>query len=173
MPSWIEFWSIFDPNMAPTWSSKSTKIHEKSMPRGLPKLSTFFKIILMDFWCQLQLPEPSKSLFFLRKNTIFFKKSLFEVGIDFCSILVPTCLHFPPKIKQHPSKNRSQDASIFRSIFASIFLRFCFDFGRQLGAMLATFSLKTWRLRTSRGWFMLGRSSFSIFWAPWPPLGAL
>ena len=86
------------------------------------------------------------------------------------------CQHasiLPPKIHQNPSKNRFQDASFFRSIFASIFLRFCFDFGSQLGAMLATFSLKTRRRGTSRGWFMLGLSSFSVFGASWPPLGAL
>ena len=45
-----------------------------------------------------------------------------------------------PKNLPNPSKNRSQDASIFRSMFASIFYRFLLDFGGQLGAMLATFS---------------------------------
>ena len=67
-------------------------------------------------------------------------------------------LIFLPKIIQNPSKNRSQDASIFRSIFASIFLRYCFRFLHRY-------------LR--EGWFMLGLSSFSVFWASWPPLGAL
>ena len=86
------------------------------------------------------------------------------------------CQHasiFPPKIHQHPSKNRSQDASIFRSIFASIFLRFCFDLGGQLGAMLATFSLKIRQRYFGEGGVLLGLSFFSVFWASWPPLGAL
>ena len=58
-------------------------------------------------------------------------------------------------------------------MFASIFLRFCFDFGGQLGAMLATFSLKIRQRYSREGWFMLGLSSFSVFGASWPPLGAL
>ena len=86
------------------------------------------------------------------------------------------CQHasiLPPKIHQNPSKNRFQDASFFRSIFASIFLRFCFDLGGQLGAMLATFSLKIRRPNLTPGSFMLGLSFFSVFGASWPPLGAL
>ncbi|MEC8306122.1 MAG: hypothetical protein VX034_15465, partial [Planctomycetota bacterium] len=68
------------------------------------------------------------------------------------------CQHasiLPPKIHQNPSKNRFQDASFFRSIFASIFLRFCFDFGGQLGAMLATFSLKIQQGYLREGSFLL------------------
>ena len=90
------------------------------------------------------------------------------------------CQHasiFPSKIHQKPCKNRFQDASLFRSIFASIFLRISFDFGSQLGAMLTTFSLKTWQARTSRGWFVLGLSFFCGFLgvlAPsWRPLGSI
>ena len=43
---------------------------------------------------------------FPKEKQCFFKKSLFEVGIDFCSILMPTCLHFsfknPPISLQKP-----------------------------------------------------------------------
>ena len=78
-------WLDFPCQLGSTWFPKSIKIHDKSMPRGLPKLSSFLNGFLMDSYCQLQPPEPSKSLFFLRKNNCFFfsKKSSFEVGIDF------------------------------------------------------------------------------------------
>ena len=71
MPSWIDFLSIFDPNLMATWPPKSTKIHEKSMPRCLPKMSSFFDRFLVDFWCQLRPPDPSKSWFSQRKNRVF------------------------------------------------------------------------------------------------------
>ena len=107
------------------------------------------------------------------RRLIFSKNRSSKLASIFGRVWCQHASIFPPKIHQNPSKNRSQDASFFRSIFGSIFLRFCFDFGGQLGAMLATFSLKTRRRGTSRGWFMLGLSSFSVFWASWPPLGAL
>ena len=143
------------------------------MPRCLPILTPFFDRFFIDFYLQLRSPEPSKSLFFLRKNKVFSKNRSSKLASIFVRFWCQHASILPPKIHQNPSKNRFQDASFFRSIFASIFLRFCFDLGGQLGAMLATFSLKTWRLRTSRGWFMLGLSSFSVFGASWPPLGAL
>ena len=76
------------------------------MPRCLPILIPYLDRFFIDFYLQLRSPEPSKSWFFLKEKRGFFKKSLFEVGIDFCSILVPTCLHFsfknPPKSIQKP-----------------------------------------------------------------------
>ena len=39
--------------------------------------------------------------------------------------------------------------------------------------MLATFSFKIRQGDLTDGWFMLGLSSFSVFGASWPPLGAL
>ena len=42
----IDFQSIFDANLAPTCLRKSMKIHEKSMPRAIPILHSFF----IDFW---------------------------------------------------------------------------------------------------------------------------
>ena len=49
----------------------------------------------------------------------------------------------------------------------------CFDFGGQLGTMLATFSLKIRHRYLREEWFMMGLSSFSVFGASWPLLGAL
>ena len=143
------------------------------MPRCLPILIQFFYRFFNDFYFQLRSPESSKSLFFLRKNKVFSKNRSSKLGSIFDRFW---CLHasiFHPKLHQNPFKNRSQDASIFRSIFASILLRFSFDLGGQLGAMLATFSLKIRQRDLTHGWFMLGLSSFSVFGASWPPLGAL
>ena len=77
MPFWIDFLSMFVPNLAPTWPPKSIKIHEKSMPRYLPIMTSSFNPFLIDFYCQLRPPQPSKSLFFLRKKS-FFQKFAFR-----------------------------------------------------------------------------------------------
>jgi hypothetical protein len=103
-------WLDFPCQLGSTWPPKSTKIHEKSMPRGLPKLSSFFNGFLMDFWCQLQPPEPSKSLFFLRENEVFSKNHPSKLASIFDAIWVPTWLHFPFKIHQNPIKIKSQEA---------------------------------------------------------------
>ena len=44
----IDFQSIFDANLAPTCLRKSMKIHEKSMPRAIPILHSFFDRFLID-----------------------------------------------------------------------------------------------------------------------------
>ena len=168
MPFWIDFCLIFDPNLPPKIHQNRSKIDAK-----MPSHVDFVFWSIFDwFWLPTSTPWTLKITVFPEENEVF-KNSRFEVDIDFWSILVPTCIHFPFRIHQNPSKNRSQDASLFRSIFVSIFLRFSFDFGGQLGAMLATFSLKIRRGYLTEGWFLLGLSSFSIFWASWPPLGAL
>ena len=55
--------------------------------------------------------------FFFRKKQGFFKKSLFEVGIDFLFDFVPTCFHFATNKRSKSFKNRFQDVSFFRFIF--------------------------------------------------------
>ena len=47
------------------------------------------------------------------------------------------------------------------------------DFGSQLGAMLATFSLKMGGSNLEPPSFLFGLRSFSVFWPSWPPLGAI
>ena len=142
------------------------------MPRCLPILTPFFNRFFIDFYLQLRSPEPSKSLFFRRKNEVFSKNRSSKLASIFARFWCQRASILLPKIHQNPCKNRFQDASFFRSIFASIF-RFCFDLGCQLGAMLATFSLKTRRRWMRRGWFFLGLLFLWAFWASWPPLGAL
>ena len=118
-------------------------------------------------------PNLQNHCFFPWKTMFFSKNRPSKLASIFDRFWCQYASIFLPKIHQHPSKNRSQDASIFRSIFASIFLRFCFDFGGQLGAMLATFSLKIQHRYLTHGCFMLDLSFFSVFWASWPHLGAL
>jgi len=64
----------------------------------------------MDFWCQLQAPEPSKSLFFLWKNKVFSKNHPSKLASIFDAIWVATWLHFPSKIHQNPIKIKFQEA---------------------------------------------------------------
>ena len=134
------------------------------MPRCLPILTPFFDRFFIDFYLQLRSPEPSKSLFFLRKNKVFSKNRSSKLASIFARFWCQHASIFPPKIHQNPSKNRSQDASIFRSIFASIFLRFCFDFGAQIDEQ----SIKTLHLKASIFWSNFGL----IFKAFWLHLGA-
>ena len=134
------------------------------MPRCLPMLASFFDRFFIDFHLQLRSPEPSKSMFFLKKNKAFSKNRSSKLGSMFARFWCQHASIFAPKIYQNPSKIRSQDASIFRSIFASIFYRFLLDFTSQLGTMLATFSLKMVVRCGIRPSFFLGLFSFSVFW---------
>ena len=143
------------------------------MPGCLPILIPFLDRCFIDFYSQLRSPEPSKSLFFLRKNKVFSKNRSSKLASIFVRFWCQHASILLPNIHQNPPKNRFQDASFFRSIFASIFLRFWLDFGGQLGAMLATWSLKIRQGYLREGSLMLGLSSLSVFGASWPPLGAL
>ena len=139
MPFWIDFVSIFDPILAPTWPPKSTKIHEKSMPRCLPKMTSFFDRFLIDFWSQFGPPEPQKSLKFYWFFNVFLIFGVLNIRSILGSIWVPTWLHFCT-----PNPSKPSPKSIPRAI--KILIDFCFDFspcwlrvGSQLGAMLGTF----------------------------------
>ena len=106
MPLRIDFLWIWGANMAPSWPPKSTKIHEKSMPRGFPKLSSFFDRFLIDFYSQLRPLEPSKSLFILRKNKVFSKNRLSKLasilGGHLNANLAPFCFQNPSKSFKNP-----------------------------------------------------------------------
>ena len=91
----------------------------------------------MDFWCQLQPPEPSKSLF-LKKNKVFFFNNLSKLASIFDAIWVPNCFHFPSQIHQNPIKIKSQEPFKKWLILTSMFDRFALRFGSQVGTMLPT-----------------------------------
>ena len=136
------FWLIlarFSTNLIQLGLQNQPKSMKKTMPRGLPKLSPFFNGFLMDSWCQLQPPEPSKSLFFLRKNKVFSKNHSSKLASIFDAISVPTWLHFPSKIYQKPIKIKSQEAFKNWLISASIFNRFGGGFGRIFRRFLIFF----------------------------------
>ena len=102
------------------------------MPRCLPILTPFFDRFLIGFYFQLGPLEPEKSSPRCSESTIF-KKSPFEVDIDFWWILVPTCLHFP---SQNPPKSTKK--SIPR------WIKFWIDFSTDFSSMLARFWRPTW-----------------------------
>ena len=91
-------------------------------------LDFIFRLIFHRFLRPTSFPWTFKFTVFPKEKQGFFKKSFFEVGIDFCLILVPTWLHFssqnPPKPFQK-SIPRCIDFSIdFCIVFSSILLRF-------------------------------------------------
>ena len=121
--------SILLPNLLP----KTSKIHEKSMPRGIPSWPSIFDWFLIDFPSILQPLELSKSWFFQRKNKVFSKTRLSQFTSIFHSILMPTCFHFP-------SQNRP--TSHKKSILTGIY--FLMYFSIDFFSLLAQFWKPTW-----------------------------
>ena len=117
MPFWIDFCSIFDPNLPPKILPNRWKIDAK-MPSYVELL---FWSIFDRFWLPTSTPWTLKIIVFPKEKQGFFKKLRFDVGIDFWSILVPTCLHFS---FQNPPK--SFQKSIPRCI--KFLIDFCIDF---------------------------------------------
>ena len=114
-----------------------------------------------------------KFIVFPIEKQCFFKKSLFEVGIDFCSILVPTWLHFasknPPKSFQKSIPRCITFSIDFCIVFSSIWLRFWRPTWSHVGHF---FYQKSAAL--TDGWvFFVGSVFFSVFWVSWLLLGAL
>ena len=158
--NWHRFLIDFGANLAPFCLPKSSKI----LPKIDPKMHQIFDRFLVGFgstWTHLI----SKNIIFLLEKQSFLKNRHSKFASIFDPIFVPTSLHFGTKNQQNSSINRPQEASKKRSIFASIFYRFLIDFGGQLGAMLATFSLKIERRCGRPPSFLLGLCSFSVFWA--------
>ena len=140
-------------------------------------LDSIFWSIVHRFLPPTSIPWTLKIIVFPKEKQGFFKKSLFEVGIDFWSILVPTCLHFssknPPKSFQK-SIPRCIDFSIDVCIdFSSILLRFWKPTWSHVGHF---FAQNTARLTKASGVYV-GSIFFFGFWsvlAPsWCPLGSI
>ena len=75
----IDFQSIFDANLAPTCLRKSMKIHEKSMPRAIPILHSFFYRFLIDFCSIFRSLEPQMLLKLYRFYSVFLLFGLFKL----------------------------------------------------------------------------------------------
>ena len=107
--------SIFLRFSIPTCLPKSTKIDQKSMPRCLPMLNSFFDRFLIDFCFQLGPPEPKKSSPHCRESTIFQKiafrnwhRFLIDLGANLPPFSLPKFTNIPSKIdfKRHRFFNR-------------------------------------------------------------------
>ena len=75
----IDFRSIFDANLAPTCLRKSMKIHEKSMPRAIPILHSFFYRFLIDLCSIFRSLKPHFLLKIYRFYSIFLLLGLFKI----------------------------------------------------------------------------------------------
>ena len=111
--------------MAPTWPSKSTNINEKSMPRCLPIMISFFDRFLVDFCSQLGPPNQENSSPHCSESTIFLK-SHFDVhmdfGFDFGANLAPFWL---PKSSKILPKIDPKMHQIFDRFWHRFFIDFC------------------------------------------------
>ena len=112
------------------------------MPRCLPILTPFLDRFFIDFNLQLRSPEPSKSWFFLRKNKVFSKNRFSKLASIFDRFWCQLASILATKIHQNPSKNPSQDASIFN--------RFLHRSFNDLGSILDANLELCWSLRRAQ-----------------------
>ena len=100
MPFQHRFLSVLAPFWRAKMAPKSIKNLSKSSLRAFLFPHRFLHRFLIDFYSQLRPPGSQKSVFFLKKNKVFFKKRPFEdnndFGFDFGANL-PPC--WPPKSK--------------------------------------------------------------------------
>ena len=139
------------------------------MPRCLPIVTLFFDRSFTDFHSNFDPLHPQNHCFSNGKTRFFQKiviRSWHRFLIDFCANMLPFCL-------QKSTKILPKIDSKMHYFFVRFSHRFFFDFASILEANLEPCWPLSWRPRMRRGWFMLGLSSFSVFWASWPPLGAL
>ena len=113
------FASILARFCLPTCLPKSTKIDEKSMPRCLPMLTSFFDRFLMGFCSQLRPPEPQKSSPRCSESTIFQKiaiRILHRFSIDVGANMPPFSLQKSIKIlpKIDPKMHQFYDRFLHR-----------------------------------------------------------
>ena len=99
-PSWAEKGGQHGSNLAPKTGPTSTE--NRYQDACLCCLH-----FLIDFYSQLRLPEPSKSLFFLRKNKVFSKKRFSKLASIFDAMLVPTWLNFGAKLASKIEKQKT------------------------------------------------------------------
>ena len=126
------FVSILDRFCLPTCLPKSTKLDEKSMPRCLCMLTSFFDRCLIDFYSQLRTPESQKSSPRCSESTIFQKiafrnwhRFLIDLGASLASFCFPKSTKILPKVD--PKMNQ---------IFDRFLDRFCLHFSSNLGPNL-------------------------------------
>ena len=83
-----------------------------------------------------------KSMVFPKEQRDFFKTALFELHIDFGSMLVPTCFHFsaknPPKSHKKSIPKGIENLIDFRPHFSLIFAPSCDPSWAHVGHFFAT-----------------------------------
>ena len=127
------FWCLLVRLSFPTCLPKSTKIHQKSMPRCLPMLTSFFDRFLLGFCCQLRPPEPHGSSPRCSESTIFQKiafRNLYRFFIDFGANMLPFSLQKSTTITSKIDLGRHH-------LFDRFLHRFFIDFCSILEANLA------------------------------------
>ena len=107
------------------------------MPRCLSFWSPFLDRALIDFDSQLGPPGPSKSWFSLRENDVFSKNACWSKHRFRSRFWLQDASILLPQTHQNPSKNRSREASTFKSIWKSIFTRLGLLPGSQEGPKTA------------------------------------
>ena len=125
--------SIFGRFSTPTWLPKSTKIDQKSMPRCLPMLTSFFDRFLIDFGSQLGPPNLEKSSPRCRESTIFQKiafRNRHRFLIDFGANMAP--FWFPKSSKILPKIDPKMH-QIFDRFWHRFFIDFCSFLEANLG----------------------------------------
>ena len=125
------FFKIVDANLAPTCLLKSTKIHEKSMPRAIPILRLFFDRFSIDF-CSMS----SKPHFLIKIYgfyNIFLLFSLFKIWSIYGCIFYATWLVF--WFQKINEKTKNTDSKRHRKI-VRLWDRFFIDFRCVLEAKL-------------------------------------
>ena len=107
----------------------------------------------------------------------FFKKSLFEVGIDFCSILVPTCLHFSTKNRPTTSQKSIPRGIIFSIDFWIDFLSIFARCWRPTWSHVGHFFAQNTATLTNGRVFFVGSVFFfgflGVLASSWRPLGSI
>ena len=92
--------SIFEWFSIPTWHPKPTKILQESMPRCIPSWTPFCDWFLVDVYFQLR-PLNLKNRAPAEARARSLKNGLSKFTSIFEAMLVPTCLHFAPKINKN------------------------------------------------------------------------
>ena len=151
-------------------SKLAPKIHQKSMPRRLPMLTSFFDRFLMGFCSQLRPPEPHGSSPRCSESTIYQKfvfRNSYRFFIDFGTNMLSFSLRKSTKIDLKIDRERHQ-------FFYRFLHRFVIDFGSILEAHLAP----CWQLFRSKWVYAVVSSPLfawvdvliRVFSRPDPPL---
>ena len=164
---------IFRPSLVPQIHQNPSKIDAK-MPSHVD-------FIFSSFFDRFLLPTSTlrtlKIIVFPKEKQGFFKKWFFEVGIDFCSILVPTCLHFasknPPKSFQKSIPRCIVFLVDFRIVFSSILLRFWRSTWSHVGHFFVQKSATVTGGRVFYVGFTFFLNLLAVLAPSWRPLGSI